>query len=264
MTKRMLTPLDMSGQKVTNAGDASAGTDLVTLQQVQAFVRGLRWKDPVRAASTGNVSLTAPGATLDGVTLATNDRVLLKSQTAGAENGIYVWTGSATALTRAVDADSAAEVTGAAVTVTEGTNNADKVYTQNADAVTLGTTTLSFVQLGGAGTTYTGGNGILVTGSAITAVIDPAAGAGLLLTSAGLKVDPSVVVRKFAANVGTGAATSIAVTHNLGTLDVAVTVFDNATLDEIICDVVHTSTTVVTLGFATAPAAGAYRVVVQG
>ena len=72
------------------------------------------------------------------------------------------------------------------------------------------------------------------------------------------------VPSRYATNVGNGALTSITVTHNLGTRDVVVDVYDAATFDTVLCDVVRTSTTVVTLGFAVAPASNAYRVVVIG
>lgn len=65
------------------------------------------------------------------------------------------------------------------------------------------------------------------------------------------------------ANVGDGTNTSYAVTHNLGTRDVIVQVFDNATFETVFLDVVRTSTNVVTLTFASAPASNAYRVLVQ-
>lgn len=71
-------------------------------------------------------------------------------------------------------------------------------------------------------------------------------------------------VRSFAQNVGNGAATSIAVTHSLGTLDVIVQVFLNSTGEQVEVGVTHTSTSVVTLDFAVAPASNAYRVVVMG
>lgn len=67
---------------------------------------------------------------------------------------------------------------------------------------------------------------------------------------------------KYAANVG--GSTSIAVTHNLGTRDVVVSVHDISTNAEVECDVVKTSTSVVTLGFAVAPAAASLRVTVIG
>jgi hypothetical protein len=80
----------------------------------------------------------------------------------------------------------------------------------------------------------------------------------------GVKIDTSVVARKYAANVGNGALTSIAVVHNLGTRDVLVSLHDAATYEDVECDVVKTDTNTVTLTFATAPASNAYRVVVVG
>lgn len=70
--------------------------------------------------------------------------------------------------------------------------------------------------------------------------------------------------RKAAANVGNGSATSFAVTHNFGTRDVVVNVYDNATWDTVEVDVVRTDTNNVTVSFTTAPSNNAYRVVVIG
>jgi hypothetical protein len=67
----------------------------------------------------------------------------------------------------------------------------------------------------------------------------------------------------YAANVGNASATSFALTHGLGTSDVIVSVYDNSTLEEIITDVVLTSSSVVTVSFATAPSSAAYRVVIK-
>ncbi len=110
----------------------------------------LREKAPVRAASTATVALAVPGATIDGVALAVSDRILLKNQSAPAENGIYVWSSASTALVRATDALSATDfVYGFKLWVREGTTNGAThwVYSQSA-AVTIGTTALTFVGLG--------------------------------------------------------------------------------------------------------------------
>jgi len=72
------------------------------------------------------------------------------------------------------------------------------------------------------------------------------------------------ITRKFTQTVGDGSLTQIPVTHNLGSRTVVVNVYDSATYDTIECDVVRTSTTVVTLGFTVAPASGAYTVVIVG
>jgi len=258
MARRFLNGIDGGASRIINIADGSANTDAVTLQQMQAFVRGLSWKASARAASTGNVSLTAPGASIDGVTLASGDRVLLKNQTAGAENGIYTWTGASATLTRTPDAATAAQFVGAAVTVTEGTANADRVYTQNTDNVTVGTTAMTWVQLGGAATAYAAGNGLSLTGS--TFAVN--AGPGIIADATSTRVDPSVVPRKFSA--ANTAVTNPAFAHNFGTRDVSVTVYDTVNFQEVDADPVHTDVNTVTLNFAVAPAAGAYRCVIIG
>lgn len=236
--------LDLQGQRITNLGDPSANTDAVNKQYLDNVVRGLAWKPEVRAASTANITLATPGTTMDGVTLAANDRVLLKNQTAPAENGIYVWTASGSALTRALDADSWTELAGSTVTVTEGTVNADTVYVCTAnEGGTLGTTAVTWAQVGSGGATYTAGTGISIASNVIS-------------------IDTAVGVRKYAASVG--GATSIAVTHGLGTKDVTVSTRLVATDVAEIVDWTATDVNTVTLTFATAPGAGTYRVVVHG
>jgi hypothetical protein len=98
----------------------------------------------------------------------------------------------------------------------------------------------------------------------LTSGLKVIAGAGISTAGNSVAIDTSVVVRKFAQSIGNGSLTAIPVTHGLGTLDVQVQVYDNATFETVECDTVRTSTTVVTLTFATAPATNAYRVLVQG
>jgi hypothetical protein len=259
--KKFLNGLDLASQRIGNLADGSAATDAVTLQQLQALIRGLAWKAAVRAASTTNVTLATPGTSIDGVTLVAQDRVLLKNQTTATENGLYVWTASGSPLTRTTDAASASQLSGATVLVTEGTTNADKAWTQTADAITVGTTSLTFSQFGGGGTTYTAGNGLQLSASAFAILLDTAS--GLLSSGTGLKIDTSVVVRKYAGNIGDGSSTSIAVTHNLGTQDITWSIRDAGTNAIVDTDAVVTSVNVLTLTFGTAPGSGAYRVVVQ-
>lgn len=134
--------IDLSGATL---GTHPASRNYVA-DQIQASIYGLDLKNSVRAASTGNVTLTAPGTAIDGVTLAVNDRILLKNQTAPKENGIYVWTASGATLTRSADANNAANVTSQlAVSVAEGTANKNTTWKLNTpDPLTLGTTDLVF------------------------------------------------------------------------------------------------------------------------
>lgn len=260
---KVMNGLDLQSQKVVNLADPSAATDAANKQYVDNVARGLMWKAPVRAASTTNVNTASPGATIDGVTLAANDRVLLKDQTTASQNGLWVWSGAAAALTRAADADTAGELApGTAVTVTEGTVNGDKAFLIVSDAaITIGTTGQTWGQLGG-GTAYTGGNGISVAGATISAVA--AAGGGVQVVAGGIQLDASIAARKASANVGNGSATAIAVAHNLGTQDVAVSLRETSSQAAVLVDWVATDVNTVTLSFAAAPASNAYRVTVIG
>jgi len=84
--------------------------------------------------------------------MAAQDRFLAKDQTAGAENGIYIWLGAAVAAVRAPDFSSGSQAVGAAVFVSEGTVNADRIYACTTNAtITLGTTALTFAEVGGGG-----------------------------------------------------------------------------------------------------------------
>jgi hypothetical protein len=126
---------------------------LVSKEYVDAVKVGLDFKDSVRVASTGSVTISGPGAAIDGVTLSSGDRVLLKDQSTGSQNGIYVFNGSGSAMTRATDADADVEVTsGLFVFVEEGTTNADNGFVLSTNGtITVGSTALTFTQFSGAG-----------------------------------------------------------------------------------------------------------------
>ena len=106
----------------------------------------------------------------------------------------------------------------------------------------------------------------------LSASVILAASASYLSTTSGLAVDKSALetvllsdgfTRKVSANL-TGVATSYAITHNLGTRDVAVNVYDNATFETVETDIVRTDANIVTVSFAVAPTSNAYRVVIVG
>ena len=106
-------------------------------------------KGSVKAATTGNISLTNPAtSSFDGVTLSIDERLLVRSQTAPAENGIYLFKGSAAALVRATDMDSWAEIPGAFVAVEDGTAYGDSIWlcVSNAGG-TLGTSAITWQQI---------------------------------------------------------------------------------------------------------------------
>ncbi|WP_212748824.1 hypothetical protein [Nocardia cyriacigeorgica] len=264
MATKIMNGLDLQAQRIQNVADPSAPMDAVNLQTLEARQAGLSWKQAVRAASTANITVATPGAAIDGVSLSNGDRVLLKNQITTAENGIYVWAGASAALTRAADADDDGEIVdGTAVYVAEGTTNGDTAWVQTApNPIDIGTDPTVWSQFGGGGASYTAGNGIDITGNSISVELAPSS--GLSVSGAGLAVDTGVVVRKYAANIGNGSLTSIPVAHNLGTRDVTVQVYDNATFERVVPDIVHTDANTITAVFAVAPAANAYRVVVHG
>jgi hypothetical protein len=149
----MTAALNMGSQVINAVQTPSVGTDAANKNYVDTAISNLnslfKAKPSARAASTANVTVSNPGtAVFDGVTLATNDRLLLKNQTAPAENGLYVFNGSGVALTRGSDMDIWAEVNGAFVSVDEGTTNADTLWlcTSNAGG-TLGTTAITWQQI---------------------------------------------------------------------------------------------------------------------
>ncbi len=146
--------LDTDGTLAANSASKIPAQSAVKAY-VDGKVAGLSWKQAVRAATTTNDTLAsafAAGQTIDGVTLATGDRILIKNQSSGAENGIYVVAASG-APSRATDADSAAEILQSSVYVEEGTANADIQFVCTTNApITLGSTSLTFTQLSTGGT----------------------------------------------------------------------------------------------------------------
>lgn len=260
MAAKFLNGIDLANRPIANVSDPSSAQDAATKNYVDNIVRGLDWKQEVVAASTGNVTLASPGTTLDGVTLTANDRILLKDQTTASQNGIYVWTASGSALTRALDADSGTELSGATVTVQRGTVNADRVYRVTTDdSITVDTTSIAFAQVGGGGNTYTAGNGLTLS----SFDFNVGAGTGISVAADTVGIDTAVVVRKYAANIGNGSSTSIAVNHALNSTDVTVSVKLISSSELVYPDIVVTDANNVTVTFATAPASNAYRVVVH-
>jgi hypothetical protein len=136
---------------------------------VDSVAQGLDIKASVKAATTENGALATAfddGSVIDGVTLATGDRILIKNQTDATANGIYVVAASG-APTRSTDMNAAAEFPGAFTFVEQGTTNADTGYVCTNNSVVVGTTEITFVQFSGAGS-YVAGNGLTLTGNSFS------------------------------------------------------------------------------------------------
>ena len=164
------TPVNKAGDTMTGSlilsGDPTVALGAATKQYVDNAITGLDFKQSVRVATTTNISLSGL-LTVDGITLSIGDRILVKDQTAGSQNGIYVV--AAGVWTRAADADNSgngAEVTsGLFVYIEQGTTNASSGWLlSTANPLTLGTTSLTFVQFNGLGQ-ISAGAGLTKTGN---------------------------------------------------------------------------------------------------
>ncbi len=250
------------GAKVTGLPNPTGSADAATKDYVDSAIEGLAWKDSARVSTQANLNLASPGASIDGITMVAGDRVLVRSQTAPAENGLYIWNGAASAATRAPDMSVAAEFEQAVTTVEEGTN-AGTTWRQTAVNVTVGTTAIAWTSFGtgspSASETTAGIAEIATlaetdTGSDDTRTITPLK----LATHANRK-------RKLAQDIGDGSATQYDVTHNFATRDVLVQVRRNSgNFDYIHVDTRALDTNTTRLVFATAPTSNQYRVIVIG
>lgn len=263
MSKLVLTTLDFdnAGKIVNLPAPVDAG-DATNKAYVDSAVEGLAWKDSARVSTASNVSLSSPGGTLDGVTMATNDRVLVRGQTTTSQNGIYIWNGAATPMTRSLDANTAAELEQAVLTVEEGTSA----------GVTYRQTAVNFTLDSGAVTWATFGTSVPTASETTAGILEIATQAE---TDAGTDDERAVTPEKlanwagrklkFSQNIGDGSATQFTVSHNFNTRDVDVVVYRNSgNYDTVIVDEERTSVNAVRLTFASAPASNAFRVVVFG
>jgi hypothetical protein len=222
--------VDVDSSRITNVTDPSGSQDAATKAYVDSVANGLDVKESVRVATTaalatstyhnGNGTITANGngaLAIDGVTLTSGDRVLIKNQASAVQNGIYTvtTTGSASAvfvLTRGPDADTAAELTGGTFFfVEEGTTNAENGYVATHNGTpTLGTTNIAFAQFSGAGQ-ITAGAALSKSGNTLTVEVDDSS---IEVSGDALQIKASGVGTNQIADLGvtTGKINNLAVT----------------------------------------------------
>ena len=210
--------VSLNSQKITNLATPTADGDAASKSYVDGVSQGLDVKDSCKAATTGNITIATAlnnGDTLDGVSLSTNDRVLVKDQSSASENGIYI-VGSSPA--RADDLAAGADAAGMFTFVEQGTVNADNgfVCTSNKGSAVVGTNNLSFSQFSGAGQ-ITAGDGL--DKSANTLSVDLKSNGGLVIESTEIAVDlaaSSITGTLAVSDGGTGSTSASAARTALG------------------------------------------------
>lgn len=155
----------MASHKLTSVTNPTSAQDAATKSYVDSVASGLNAKASCRVATTANITLSGT-QTIDGISVIANDRVLVKNQTTGSENGIYVCASGA--WSRSTDADTDAEVVSGMYTfITSGTTNASTGWVLiTPNPITVGTTALTFAQFSAAAS-ISAGNGIVAVGSTI-------------------------------------------------------------------------------------------------
>ena len=260
-------------------------TVIATRAYVDATAQGLDIKASVQTDSSTDVDITAI------TTIPEGNRILLRGQDTASENGIYVSVLDGDLyLERAADAIPGTSLTEGAFTFVEGTNC----------GWVLADYPATWTQFSGAGT-YTAGDGLELGGTEFTVKLDTDSGLAksgdgltidldgstLALGASGLSVnyddgltvdmsgklvvDTTKVVYKYAetitgtsTNGGLTGQTQWTITHNLGTEDIQIHVYDTTTKEEVITDLLFINSTSATVAFAVAPVTTqSYRVVVQ-
>jgi len=210
--------VSLNSQTITNLSDPVNSSDAATKSFVEATAQGLDVKDSCVAATTANITISSAlnnGDTLDGVTLSTNDRVLVKDQSTASENGIYVVAASPA---RAADLAAGSDAAGFFTFVEQGTTNADNgfVCTSNKGSAVVGTNNLTIAQFSGAGQ-VTAGDGLDKSGNTLS--VDLKANGGIVIASTEMALDlaaSSITGTLAISDGGTGATSASAARTALG------------------------------------------------
>lgn len=235
----------LNTSRIISLPPATAAGEPVTFEQLNSAIEGLAFKDNVRVAGQVNISLSSPGAAINGITMAVNDRFLAPNQTSVPENGIYIWNGAAVPATRALDASTFAELESAVVTVDEGTS-AGSTFRQTQVNGTIGTNDIIWTSFG---TAVPSATETLEGKAEIATQSETNTGTDDLRFVTPLKLANWSGRRLiFEATIGDASATSFTVTHSFGNKNVNVAVFNATTGVNIIPGVTrNTNSTVLSI-----------------
>jgi hypothetical protein len=140
----------LTGGTITGLGDPSSSSEAATKNYVDTLVAGLRTRVVARVASTTNVTIASGlenGDTIDGVTLVTGNRVLLKNQSTTSQNGLYIVVASGAA-SRDPEFDTISELAGQLILVSEGSSQQDTLWLCTTDtSATLGSSSITYTQV---------------------------------------------------------------------------------------------------------------------
>jgi hypothetical protein len=277
--------VDMNSQRITGLADPSSGQDAATqsyvTSSIAAVAGGTEWKQEAKLAtaaalpsntySSGGKTITASanGAlTVDGVGVAVADRILVKNEGTGSNNGLYVVTaaggaGAPFVLTRTSDTDSSAELNnGLIIPITSGTANASTLWVLTTTSITLDTTALSFSHIPLAG--YTAGTALTLTGNQFNVTLVPVANGGTNATTAAGARASLGTVGKYSTTGPGSSGTAWTVTHSLGTTEVVYMLRAASGNAEVVADVVVTDANTLTINFGASVTFSDYKIVVIG
>ena len=224
--------VSLNSQKITGLADPTADADAANKGYVDGVAQGLDVKDSVVATTTANGTLSsafANGQSIDGVTLQTGDRILIKNQSTASQNGIYNVQASG-APSRTTDMGTGSNAAGAFVFVEQGTVNAENGFTCTSDtgSAVVGTNNLTFAQFSGAGQIIAG-DGIDKSGNTISVDIKSNGGITIESTELALNLSQSSITGTLAiGDGGTGATSATAALTALGLSNYAKTLIDDA------------------------------------
>lgn len=263
MAQKVLQTLDFnSTSKIINLPTPTETTDAATKGYVDSAVEGINWKTSARVATQSNLNISTPGATIDGITIVSGNRILVKAQTSLLENGIYLYDTSSTPLVRSSDANTFSELEQAVISVEEGTN-ANSTYRQTEINGVLDTNDIVWTLFGTSAPSAsesTAGIAEIATQSETDSGTDNSR----FITP--LKLSTwSGRIRKYSGLIGDGSATSFTLNHNFNTREVQCSVFYNSgNYDEILVEVQRPTLNTITIVFSSAPTSNQFQVVVLG